>query len=307
MTEPTVVCLPTPDAPARLGDLPAGIDLLVWDGSGPPPGGIDRVDLVVGRYSLDAMTPAALAQMPRLRAIQVLTAGVEPWLPVVPDGVTLCSARGVHGASTAELAVTGLVSVLRELPFLYGEQAAHRWTRIESRGLAGARVLVLGAGDIGRRVAAASAAFDAATTLVARTARPGVEPVERLPHLLPHHDAVVVALPHTPQTHRLADAAFLSAMPDGAVLVNVARGGIVDNDALLAELNARRLRAFLDVTDPEPLPPGHPLWDAPNLVLTPHLGGGTRGWEDRAYALVRDQVLRLHAGDPLRNVVADGY
>lgn len=118
---------------------------------------------------------------------------------------------------------------------------------------------------------------------------------------------VVVALPHTAETHRLVDAPFLAAMPDGAMLVNIARGGIVDTSALLAELQARRLRAFLDVTDPEPLPAEHPLWDAPNLLLTPHVGGGTLGWQRRAYALVRDQLLRYCAGEPLANEVVQGY
>jgi phosphoglycerate dehydrogenase-like enzyme len=103
------------------------------------------------------------------------------------------------------------------------------------------------------------------------------------------------------------DAAFLAAMPDGALLVNVARGSIVDTDALLSELKTGRLRAFLDVTDPEPLPAEHPLWDAPNLLLTPHVGGGTRGWQRRAYALVREQLLRFHAGEPLENLVSAGY
>ena len=111
--------------------------------------------------------------------------------------------------------------------------------------------------------------------------------LDELPQLLPEHDVVVIALPQTPQTAGLVDADFLAALPDGAMLVNIARGGIVDTDALLAELTSRRLHAFLDVTDPEPLPADHPLWDAPNLLLTPHVGGGTAGWDRRAYRLVR--------------------
>jgi phosphoglycerate dehydrogenase-like enzyme len=114
-------------------------------------------------------------------------------------------------------------------------------------------------------------------------------------------------LPHTPRTHHLVDAPFLAAMPDGAMLVNVARGPIVETEALVAELTARRLHAFLDVTDPEPLPQGHPLWSAPNLLLTPHVGGGTRGWQRRAYALARAQLRRYLAGEELLNVVRGGY
>jgi phosphoglycerate dehydrogenase-like enzyme len=168
-------------------------------------------------------------------------------------------------------------------------------------------VLLVGAGDIGERIKAAVEAFGADTALVARTAREGVQPITGLAALLPDSHVVVIAVPHTPETHRLVDAAFLAAMPDGALLVNIARGGIVDTDALLAELMSGRLRAFLDVTDPEPLPAEHPLWSAPNLLLTPHVGGGTRGWEDRAYRLVREQVLRLRDGEPLENQVTAGY
>jgi phosphoglycerate dehydrogenase-like enzyme len=168
-------------------------------------------------------------------------------------------------------------------------------------------VLVLGAGDIGRRVATALAAFDAEVTLVARTAREDVRAIADLPALLPEQDAVVLALPNTPETRGLVSGQFLAALPDGAVLVNVARGAIVDTDALLAELRRERLHAFLDVTDPEPLPPDHPLWDAPNLLLTPHVGGGTTGWQRRAYALVRAQLERYVAGEELANRVERGY
>jgi phosphoglycerate dehydrogenase-like enzyme len=197
--------------------------------------------------------------------------------------------------------------LLRELPQFARAQQEHRWDERHTDGLAGKRVLVLGAGDIGRRIAGAVELFGADVTLVARRAREGVRAVSELPELLPQHDVVAVAVPQTPETKRIVDARFLAAMPDGALLVNIARGTIVDTDALLAELNAGRLSAFLDVTDPEPLPPDHPLWDAPNLLLTPHVGGGTTGWQRRAYGLVREQVIRFHNGEPLSNVVVAGY
>jgi phosphoglycerate dehydrogenase-like enzyme len=156
-------------------------------------------------------------------------------------------------------------------------------------------------------VADAVRVFDAEVTLVARTGRGDVHPLADLPDLLPRHDVVVIAVPLTPETRGLVDAAFLAALPDGAVLVNVARGSIVDTDALLPELTAGRLHAFLDVTDPEPLPADHALWDAPNVLLTPHVGGGTKGWETRAFRLVREQLLRFHAGEELLNRVEHGY
>ncbi len=303
----TIICLPTPDAVDLMRPLPDGVTAVVWDGSGPRPDRLAEVEFLVGRYSSAPMMPQALAELPRLRVIQLLSAGVEPWLPLVPPGVTLCNGRGVHGASTAELAVAGMSSVLRELPRFHAAQAAHEWADGPTDGLDGKRVLVLGAGDIGRRIATAVTAFGATATLVARTARDDVRALADLPGLLPEAEVLAIALPHTPDTHHLVDAALLAALPDGALVVNVARGGLVDTDALLAELQARRLHAFLDVTDPEPLPADHPLWDAPNLLLTPHVGGGTTGWAARAYALVRGQVQRFRDGAPLENVVTHDY
>jgi phosphoglycerate dehydrogenase-like enzyme len=299
--------VPTPDAQDYVGDLPPGLELLVWDGTGEPPPGAERIEFFVGRYDAPPPPAAALAGLPALRVVQLVSAGVEPWLPIVPPGVRLYNGRGVHGASTAELAVAGMLAVLRDLPRFEQARRARRWERAVTPGLPGARVLVIGAGDIGARIAAAARVFDADATLVARSARPGVHTLDELPGLLPRHEVVALAVPHTPETHHLVDAAFLAAMPDDALLVNVARGPIVDTEALLRELTARRLHAFLDVTDPEPLPPEHPLWAAPNLLLTPHVGGGTRGWQRRAYSLVREQLLRYAGGQPLANEVVAGY
>lgn len=298
-----------PDAEARdlLGDLPAGVRAVLWDGSGAPPEGSGDVSFLVARYSAAALSADALALLPALRAIQLLSAGVEAWLGSVPAGVLLCNARGVHGSSTAELALAGMLSLLRELPRFEHAQLAHEWTHTDTDGLAGKQVLILGVGDIGRRIGAAVEVFDASATYVGRRVRDSVHGLAELPELLPHHDIVAVAIPHTPDTHHLIDAAFLAAMPDHALLVNIARGPIVDTDALLSELSARRLHAFLDVTEPEPLPADHALWDAPNLLITPHIGGGTHGWERRAYRLVREQIIRWHHGDRLENVVTEGY
>lgn len=304
------VSVPTDDARNVLdgGDeLPDDVRVLVWDGTGDRPTGADDIEFFVGLYNAPPPPRETLAALPRLRVVQLLSAGVEPWVPVIPDGVQLCNGRGIHGGSTAELALAGLLAIVRRLPRAWEAQGRHEWRRFGSRGLDGRRVLVLGAGDIGERVAAAARVFDAEVTVVARRRRDGVHALDELPQLLPHHDVVVVALPQTPQTAGLVDAAFLAALPDGAVVVNVARGGLVDTGALLAELTARRLHAFLDVTDPEPLPADHPLWDAPNLLLTPHVGGGTKGWDERAYRLVAAQVRRYVAGEPLENLVSEGY
>jgi phosphoglycerate dehydrogenase-like enzyme len=302
-----VVSVPTVDAAEYLGPVPDDVQVLVWDGYGDPPAGAKRIEFFVGRYDAPPPQASAFAGLPGLKVIQLLSAGVEPWLPVVPEGVRLHNGRGIHGASTAELAIAGMLAVLRDLPRFERARAAHDWTPALTEGLDGRRVLVLGTGDIGSRVAEVARILDAEVTVVARSARPGVHSVADLPALLPDSEVVVLAVPHTPDTRKLVDAGFLAALPDGALLVNVARGAIVDTDALLAELSAGRLHAFLDVTDPEPLPADHPLWDAPNLILTPHVGGGTRGWQRRAYRLAGDQLRRYLAGEELINAVTDGY
>ncbi|WP_304049652.1 2-hydroxyacid dehydrogenase [Jatrophihabitans endophyticus] len=301
------ISVPTSDDLEHLGEAPDGVEVLVWNGHGERPDGADRIALFVGQYNAAPPDRAVLEALPQLRIVQLTSAGVEPWLPVVPQGVALCNGRGIHGGSTAELGFAGLLAVLRDLPAYRENQSAHVWERWQTGSLDGRRVLVIGAGDIGDRLAAASRVFGAETTTVARRARDGVRTMDELPALLPEHDVVALALPLTDDTRGLVDARFLAAMPDGAVLVNVARGAVVDTDALLAELDSGRLCAFLDVTDPEPLPADHPLWDAPNLVLTPHVGGGTQGWERRAYRLVREQAERLRDGREPLNPVTDGY
>lgn len=302
----TTICVPTADAAERLEALP-GVEVVVWDGDGDPPSALERVEFLVPGYPASRISDEALAQMGKLQVIQLLSAGVEPWLQRVPAGAVLCSGRGVHGSSTAELAVAGVLNLLRQLPEFIVQQAKHEWTPHRSDDLDGRRVLILGAGDIGARVGAALGVFGAEVTLVGRSARAGVSGIDELPALLPQAQIVVLALPSTPDTRGLVDRAFLASLPDGAILANVARGSIVDTDALLAELSARRLYAYLDVTDPEPLPSDHPLWDAPNLLITPHVGGGTLNWFRRGYPLLREQLERYLAGEPLRNVVTDGF
>jgi phosphoglycerate dehydrogenase-like enzyme len=163
-------------------------------------------------------------------------------------------------------------------------------------------VLVLGYGSIGRAVATRLAPFGVRAVGIARRAREGVEPPEALARLLPEADAVVVLLPHTPETDRLVDAAFLARMKPGAILINAARGRIVHTEALVQALHARRVRAALDVTDPEPLPPDHPLWRAPNVLITPHVAGAVARWRARAHRFAGEQIRRYAAGQPLLNV-----
>jgi phosphoglycerate dehydrogenase-like enzyme len=242
-------------------------------------------------------------RLPRLRLVQLLSAGAEKFVGRLPEGVVLCNARGAHTPATAEWAVAAMLAAQRGIPFFAREQAAGRWTATVERSLVGRSVLVVGAGDIGRAIGRMLAGFDVRLTYVARTAREGVHGIDELPRLLPEADVVVLVVPVTPETCGMVDAEFLAAMPEDALLVNAARGVVVDTEALLAQLTSGRLRAALDVTDPEPLPPGHPLWSAPNLLLTPHVAGAVPEANDRAAATVVDQLRRVLAGQPLATVV----
>jgi phosphoglycerate dehydrogenase-like enzyme len=249
-----------------------------------------------------------LAKLPRLRVIQLMSAGAERVLPYVPAGVTLCNARGAHDPAVAEWIVAVILAELRHLPEFVTAQQAGTWHAVPSQPLAGQTVLIVGYGSIGEATEHLLAPFGVRVERVARHARPGVSSLDDLPALLPGADIVILLVPVTPATTRLADARFLGRMHDHALLVNAARGSIVDTAALLAELNSGRLRAALDVTDPEPLPAGHPLWSAPNLLLTPHVAGASTDAIPRVQAIAAAQLARYAAGEPLANVVGgQGY
>ena len=282
---------------------------VVHDPAHPPPQELSMVRFWVPdfRNADPAVYRVAVEAMPELRVIQAQTAGVDVLLQVLPDGVELCDARGVHGSSTAEWALTALLSVFREFPRFEQARQQRRWDYSVTDELAGKRVLVVGAGDVGQQLARRVTACDATAVFVARTARDGVHSVAELPDLLPDADAVVLIVPKTAETVGMVDAKFLAAMPDGALLVNAARGPVVDTAALLAELTSGRLRAAVDVTDPEPLPSDHPLWTAPNLLLTPHVAGSVLGSGDRFAALLVRQLRRYLHGEPLENRVTGLY
>ncbi|HEX6684138.1 MAG TPA: 2-hydroxyacid dehydrogenase [Candidatus Limnocylindrales bacterium] len=296
---------------AGRGFLPQGVEVEVYPGGDAPlPGDPAGVELWTPPFLSSGNVVALAGRMPRLRAIQLLSAGADAWVGRTPEGVALCDARGVHDSSTSEWVVTAILASLRRFDHFARAQAGHRWSYAEvapTDELAGKRVLIVGAGSIGAALAARLAPFEVSVTHVARTARDGVHGVDELPRLLPEADIVVVLVPLTDQTRGLVDAGFLAAMRDGALLVNAARGPVADTAALTKELGAGRIFAALDVTDPEPLPADHPLWSVPGLLLTPHVAGSVRGLLPRAYRLVGDQVRRLLAGEELINRVWDGY
>ncbi len=290
-----------------MGPLPDGVHVEVWNGSGELPGDAAEVEFLVPPFLDGADRSELLARLPALRVIQTLTAGVDSLVDSVPEGVTLCDARGVHDLSTAEWAVTAILAAIHDFPRFARAQAAGEWVEGFTDVLGGKRVLIVGYGSIGAAIERRLSGFEVEVTRVARRARAGVAAVAELPDLLTRADVVVLVVPFTPATRGLVDTDFLRRMPAGALLVNASRGPVVDTDALLAELAAGRLTAALDVTDPEPLPAGHPLWTAPGLLLTPHVAGSTTAFKPRAYRLVREQLERYVAGEQLENVVTEGY
>lgn len=304
---PLVVSVPDPVYADGLADVDGALPV-VWDLRGPHERQAE-FRLVVPRYN--AAPPAErLRDLPALEVVQLLTAGYDSVLPVMPDGVTLCSGGGIHDASTSELALTLTLASLRSIPHHVMAQARESWAPQQIwEALADKRVLVVGYGRIGHAIVRRFAPFEVSLTVVASRARAGddlidrVHGIDELPDLATCADVLVVIVPLTDSTHGLVDADLLARLPDGALVVNVARGAIVDTDALVEACAGGRLRAAIDVTDPEPLPPGHPLWRTPGVLITPHVGGATSAMAPRATALLRRQVEALRDGRPLANVI----
>jgi phosphoglycerate dehydrogenase-like enzyme len=304
----TTVWLPDPSASRVMGGLPAGMVADVWTGGTDLPASADSVEVVIPPFPVSRPHLPLLGELPKLRLIQLLSAGAEKVIPYVPPGVTLCTARGAHDDVVAEWVLSVVLAQVHDLPRFVRSQQEGRWDFTLTDELAGKTVLILGYGSIGAAVARRLAGFDVRVLPVARTGRPGVHGIGSLPDLLPQANIVVLLVPVTPSTERMVDAAFLARLPDGALVVNAARGAIVDTDALLAELTSGRLHAALDVTDPEPLTAGHPLWSAPGLLLTPHVAGAGGKPMARSLAVAKAQLARYQAGEPLLNVVGeDGY
>ncbi|MFD5798189.1 2-hydroxyacid dehydrogenase [Streptomyces diastatochromogenes] len=308
------VWLPIP--PDEIEGLPEGLRYLFWDGgeSGDQEFPGDPADCAVYVVPYMKRWPVKvrpLEHLTHVQVIQTLTAGVDDVtarLSAIVPGVRLCNARGVHEASTAELALTLTLASLRGIPEFVRAQQEERWRSAFHPALADKNVLIVGYGAIGSAVEDRLVPFEVARVArVARsqrtTARGPVHPLTELPSLLPEADVVILCTPLTEESRGLVDAEFLARMKDGALLVNVARGAVVDTKALLAEVENGRVMAALDVTDPEPLPPGHPLWHAPGVLISPHVGGPTSAFLPRAKRLLVDQLNRFVNQEPLRNVI----
>ncbi len=305
-----------------LSDFPEGIKLI------PVPDSLDR-EVEIDVWIPDPYPSHAMRTWPHLRGVKLVLAMVAgpEWLPsLVGPHVTVCNARGAHNVATAEWTLAAILASLKYFPLYYDIQRSAKWNRrfeanahyaaitgdrrqlhpaVMQEELTGKTVLLAGYGAIGKEIERMLAPFRAQVLRVARTRRaePEVLPVSELDSLLPRADVVVLILPFTAETRGLIGGRQLALMRQGTLLVNAARGSIVDTDALLAALQAGRIRAALDVTDPEPLPEDHPLWSCPNLLLTPHIGGSTPQFASNALRTVAAELRRHLRGEPLHNVV----
>jgi phosphoglycerate dehydrogenase-like enzyme len=289
-----------------LGALPDSVEVVYLSREGDPPARALEAEFLLAGYGRGRMTEL-IPRLPQLRVVQTISAGVDWILPLIPRGVTLCNGSGVHDTPVAEWVVAALLALTKRFPDFRDLQREGLWKNQTLGDLEGSTVLILGYGSIGRAVEKRLGGFGVNLLRVSRTAREGIHDLSALPDLLPKADSVVLLLPLTDETKGIVGRDFLNRMKPGALLVNAGRGGLVDTPALIEALTTRRIRAALDVTDPEPLPEDHPLWALPEVFVTPHVAGASPKLFERAYTLVREQVRRYLAGEPLLNVVEHGY
>jgi len=299
-----VISVPEISTPVDLCPDPAPVGVATYDDL-PAESELDHIRFYVPPYMGGPVGFAIMAAMPLLEVCQLPTAGYEHALPHVPEGVTVCNAGGVHDASTAELTVGLILARLRRIDDMARAMETGTWMYGRYEALADKRVLIVGFGGVGQAIATRLRPFEVEVIPVARTAREGVGAIADLESLLPTVDVVVLAVPLDGTTRGMVDAQFLSRMRDGSVLVNVARGSVVDTEALLAEVSTGRLQAVLDVTDPEPLPADHPLWRTPGVLISPHVGGNTTAFAPRMRRLITEQVERWRGGTPLLHRIAE--
>lgn len=307
--EPIVVCLPEYPGVEHIGDLPDNVEV-VWVAEEADPSTLPdpaTIDFIV---PLQAMRPPIRATLDsvstgRLKVIQTLSAGVDWLVGHVPPHVTVCNAKGAFDAPLAEWVVGAILAMERGLIQSRDLEITRDWTPFEPTEVAGRRVVILGHGSIGSAIAARLKAFDADVIGVARTARPddGVLGLDSLDELLPTAQVLVNMLPLSSETTGLLDERRLALLPDDALVVNGGRGRTIDAVALLRELDLGRLRAVLDVTDPEPLPPESPLWSIPNVLISPHIAGDSAPATVRTFKIAGDQIRRFAAGEELQNQV----
>ena len=306
-----ILSVPSIDLRDALADVSPNVEVVVW-GFEHDPVGVDaaQLDAVVLPYTGRSHVSGALDAAVNLKLVHTQSTGYDGVAGLVAPEVGIATAAGVHAAATAELAVGLALASLRGLDDAVRQQGQGLWRSARYPGLADRRVLLVGVGGIGEEIRRRLVTFEAQVTRVGSSARDDelghVHGSDELVDLAPAHDVVIVITPLSDSTCGLIGREVLAALPDGALVVNVARGPVVDTEALTRELLAGRLRAALDVVDPEPLPEGHPLWGAPGVIITPHVGGNTEAFPPRILALLTRQVERLGAGREPENLVRRG-
>lgn len=302
-----ILLVPEGADPQLLQGLPHPVEIAYLPKDGPPSEKALQSEFAVAPYGGAEHFFAVIPELKSLRVVQTLTAGVDWILPRVPAHVTLCDAAGVHDIPVSEWIVGAILGSIKKFPEFRDAQREGRWAYSWVGDLEGSTVLFLGYGSIARATERRLRAFGVGFLKVARTARDEIHALEDLPELLPKADIVINLLPYTPQTDKLFNADLIAAMKPGALFVNAGRGKTVDQDALVEAIKSRRVRFVSDVTTPEPLPEGHPLWSLPEVFFTPHMAGSTHKLLERGFRLVREQVGRYVRGEPLINVVENGY
>jgi phosphoglycerate dehydrogenase-like enzyme len=304
------VTVPTARLAENLGALPEGVELEVWDLQSPAPR--ERIDLVVAPYMGGAKALGALEGLD-VGLVQSQSIGYDGVEDALPTGIPFANASSVHETSTAEIALALTLAAQRQLPRFVLAQQNGEWSPVFAESLADRRVLLVGFGGVGEAIALRLEPFEIELTVVARTARPvwherlgrvQVHAIDELPTLLPDAEIVILALPGGAETHHLFGDEMLGLMADGALLVNVGRGTLVDTEALVRQQG--RIRAALDVLDPEPLPAEHPLWNTDGVLISPHVGGASTAMNPRIARLIRRQIDRMLRGEAPGNIVIEG-
>jgi phosphoglycerate dehydrogenase-like enzyme len=276
---------------------------LQTDGFIPSESQLDEIEFYVPSYMGGIKTLEVITKMKNLKTVHYSQAGYDDILPYIPDNVILCNASGLHDVSTAELAIGLTIASRRGFAKFMDNQKKGLWHRQRNLALADSHVGIVGYGHIGKRIASLLKMFETKVTPFSRSGADGSVKINEFDNYLADLDVIILILPLTKESKNFINADRIKRMKDGATLINLARGAIVDTDALIAELKTGRITAGLDVTDPEPLPKDHPLWSAPNLIITPHVGGDSSAFDPRARKMVQEQLARIAEKKPLLNQI----
>lgn len=311
MKQNTVITFPSTELLDAVGPLPEGIHAAIWDFESDPVGAaLEDVQIAIFPYMANFSDLGAVAKAPNLRLVQTQTTGYDGIGDLVGPGVSVATAHGVHAASTAELAIGLAIASLRGIGESVRDQSNAHWNPRRWPGLADRKVGLVGVGGIGEEIRKRLEPFEVELSRFgtrSRTDEHGVVyGIDELEARAKDLEVLILIVPHNESTHHLVDARLLAALPDGAVVVNVARGPVVDTDALVAELASGRLRCASDVFDPEPLPADHPIWELPNALIVPHNGGNTGAFLPRMTALLKRQLVAWAAGSAGENLVLKG-